>query len=305
MGCLSSFGMPNFPPAVLYNKEIRALVKSKDELLGKLYFQKIAKNGTEELLKIIEENKKLAPLLKPKIDQLMKKMNFSEPQVIATGNVCKNPCYEYNSRIVNMCPKCGGFVKDEPENGYTIETEYNRNSGRYEEYKAYNDVVCNKFTYNDKIDKCDYDIDELCKYFEKVDKTKKFIYKIYEEDKNGQETLKDYEVYQKYMIIDGERFNFPYGINLRCFLRLNDELYFTRDHMSNDDFDDHIGTYNTYFFHKDNADYIDLGQALGYYGYKFKHFVCIFTCLKCSFKYHIIRTSPFRFRDKSKDNVQK
>ena len=29
--------------------------------------------------------------------------------------------------------------------------------------------------------------------------------------------------------------------------------------------------------------------------------VYIFECLKCNYKYHILRTSPFKFRDKSLD----
>ena len=45
----------------------------------------------------------------------------------------------------------------------------------------------------------------------------------------------------------------------------------------------------------------ELGQSLGYYGYAWKHMVYIFECLKCNYKYHILRTSPFKFRDKSLD----
>ena len=278
MGCLSSFGMPNTQAIIRYNKESMAIARSKDELLMKLYEQKIYQNGTEELLKIIEENKKLYPLLKSKIEQLMEKMNSAKPEIIATGNVCKIPCYEYNTSIVHFCPKCGEKVSDDVENGIITKQEYNAAKGIYEDVEYYDDVVCDKFTFNNKIDKIDYDIDELCKYFEKVDKSKTFIYKLYETDKNGQKTLKDYEAYQKYMIIDGQRFDFPYGVNLRCFLELNDRHIFTREHLDNNGRYNHIGTYNTYFFHKDNASYIDLGQALGYYGYKFKHFVLIFKC---------------------------
>jgi regulator of sigma D len=73
MGCLSSFGMPNTQTIIRYNDESMAIARSKDELLMKLYEQKIYQNGTEELLKIIEENKKLYPLLKTKIEELIEK----------------------------------------------------------------------------------------------------------------------------------------------------------------------------------------------------------------------------------------
>ena len=52
----------------------------------------------------------------------------------------------------------------------------------------------------------------------------------------------------------------------------------------------------------------DLGQSLG--GYEFSselmlvscvHLVNIFTCNLWGYKYHIIKTTPFAFRDKSKD----
>lgn len=128
---------------------------------------------------------------------------------------------------------------------------------------------------------------------------------MYEEGQDGKSTLKEYEVNQKYMIVDGERFDFPYGINLRAFLQMNDTLFFTREHLDNEGRINKNGIYNVFFFHHDNAEYIDLGKPVGYYGYKFEFKILLFTCQKCGLKYHIIKTSPFRFRDKSKDNFQK
>ena len=58
-----------------------------------------------------------------------------------------------------------------------------------------------------------------------------------------------------------------------------------------------------HFGMKDNRqpDRAEIGQSLGYYGYAWKHMVLIYTCNLCGYKYHIIKTSPFAFRDKSKD----
>ena len=55
------------------------------------------------------------------------------------------------------------------------------------------------------------------------------------------------------------------------------------------------------FFHEQQMSRKELGQSLGYYGYTWLHYVLIFTCNLCGYKYHIIKISPFAFRDKSKD----
>ena len=98
-----------------------------------------------------------------------------------------------------------------------------------------------------------------------------------------------------YMLIDGERYDFPYGIGMREFFLLNEDEFFPRL-KSNIPYSHSIS-----FFHEQQIDRKELGQSLGYYGYAWIHYVFIFTCNLCGYKYHIIRTSPFAFRDKSKD----
>ena len=45
----------------------------------------------------------------------------------------------------------------------------------------------------------------------------------------------------------------------------------------------------------------DIGQSLGEYGYANIHKVFYLQCNECKHKYHVIKTLPFMFRDKSKD----
>ena len=226
--------------------------------------------------RLYNEYVKLAPLLKAKIDELIEKRNKSNPIVeIARGNCCRNPCYEYNPYLLTECPKCGGKVEESYENGYTIERRYDRYDGVYKDVNIYDDNVCDKFKFNDKISKEDYDLKEFFKYFKKTEKLE------------GKD-------FRDYMIIDGERFDAPTSISLEIFFKLNDEIWFPQDKIP-----DHNWT-NTSFFIEGNRD--ELGQALGFYGYKWKHYVYIYRCLLCGLKYHIMRTSPFRFRDKTKDN---
>ena len=33
------------------------------------------------------------------------------------------------------------------------------------------------------------------------------------------------------------------------------------------------------------------------------HYIYLYVCKKCGYTYHVLRTSPFRYRDKSKDNI--
>ena len=210
---------------------------------------------------------------------MCEKRDKAKPVVIARGNCCKNPCYAYKKELTESCPECGGKVKKEFENGYTVKNEYNSYDRCYKEVKYYDDNVCDKFKFNENVDKIDYDSQEFVKYFNKVDPNEKFLYDF----KNPR------EMERKYMIVDGERFDFPYGLDLEGFFRINDSYFFYKNRN------------DTSFYYEGNRK--ELGQSLGYYGYEWKHMVFIFTCNLCKLKYHILRTSPFAFRDKSKDNV--
>ena len=46
---------------------------------------------------------------------------------------------------------------------------------------------------------------------------------------------------------------------------------------------------------------VDVGQSLGEYGYANFQIVFYLQCNECKHKYHVIKTLPFMFRDKSKD----
>ena len=235
--------------------------------------------------KIIEENNKLAPFLKAKIDELCERREKSKPVVIARGNCCKNPCYAYKRELLESCPECGGKVSGDFENGYTVRNVYSRFDHCYEDVKYYDDNVCDKFIFNENIDKIDYDLQEFIKYFTKVDPNEKFLYDFNSKKKN----VSSIEVERKYMIVDGERFDLPFGIDLETFFRINDSYFFYNDRN------------DITFYYEGNRK--ELGQSLGYYGYQWKHMVFIYKCHLCDLEYHILRTSPFAFRDKSKDNV--
>jgi hypothetical protein len=225
--------------------------------------------------RIVHENLELGPLLKAKIDELIEKRNKSKPEEIARGNCCRNPCYEYNPSLITECPKCGGKVEESYENGYTTERRYDRWDGCYKNVNIYDDNVCDKFKFNDKISKEDYDLKEFFNYFKKKEKL-------------------EGEKFREYLIIDGERFDAPTSTSLEIFFKLNEETWFPQGKIPEQNWT------NTSFFIEGNRE--ELGQALGYYGYAWKHYVFIYRCLLCGLKYHIMRTSPFRFRDKTKDN---
>lgn len=155
MGCLSDFnilGQGGNSMYFKYKKEIDALNNSKDTILNSLYGKAIFKNRTDEIENIIKENKRLAPLLQAKIKELMGKMNKSKPEIIAKGDYCNNPCYEYNTDIVNHCPKCNGSIKDNIENEVIgTKMAYHYADRVYKEVNVYSEKVCTKFTFNDKI----------------------------------------------------------------------------------------------------------------------------------------------------------
>ena len=242
----------------------------------------------DELRKINEENLKFRPFLDPKIKELCEKRENSKPVVIARGNCCKNPCYAYMKKITESCPECQGKVEVGVENRIRLEDQWDNVSREIKKIKVYNDNVCDKFTFNENIDKIDYDLEEFFKYFTNVDPSEKFPYYI-NFNFRGQKTEYSKELERRYMIVDGKRFNAPYGISLADYFRINDSFFFFKTNQ------------DVSFFYEGNIK--ELGQSVGYYGLEFKHFVFIYTCNLCGLKYHILRTSPFAFRDKSKDNT--
>jgi hypothetical protein len=215
----------------------------------------------KQLKEIELEDKILSQKLKIKIEELKKKMNEAEPHIIAEGDYCSNPCYEYNKNIIEHCPKCGGraIANIENERKDPLIYGFNQNSN-------YLVGCCEKFTYKD-IDKIDFDLDSFFDYFTKYDEIKK----------------------RYYMIVDGERFDAPVYLTVKDFFMINDTFFFGGK------------TTDLCFFYENK--HPELGQSLGNYGYAFLHYIYLYDCKKCGHQYHILRTSPFKFRDKTKDNI--
>jgi len=227
-----------------------------------------AENKAKERQEQVE--KYLKPL-KRKIDELCEKRDNAQPFICANGgNVCNNPCYEYQTQLEKKCPKCGGLVNKEFENGKTIQRKYFQNEGIYKDVTVYDDNVCSEFNLVKGYLNIDIDSYNAVQYFTR----KKTI------DNNN---------FVEYMCIDGERFDAPPNTDFLIWFIKNNEYFFPQNSMDS----------NTIFFYENNR--AELGQALGYYGYAWKHFVNLYKCVKCGHKYHIIRTSPFKFRDKSLD----
>ena len=272
-------------------KELSIILSESNNTLALEVFNNINQKRYDESNKILEQNEQLYPLLLEKIKELCKKREEAKPEIIATGNFCKNPCYEYNQKIIKNCPKCGGKIERNYENGCQTVKEWSESEKKFVDVKDYDENVCNKFEFNDKIDKIDYDLDEFFKYFEKHDEKDQYKYTVYKKEEKGEE--KKEEVYAKntYMIIDGEKFYTPYGLNLSDFFRINEDLFFPMNDGE-----------GVSFYYEKNGERKELGQSLGYYGHAWKHLVYIYKCLECGHTYHILKTSPFRFRDKSKDN---
>ena len=89
-------------------------------------YKKIGGNNKElnmELLKTInEENKKVRDAMKTTLTALLNRAN--QKVIIGTGNSCNCPCYLYNLDLAQVCPKCGGRVEEDFENGYTISQKW-------------------------------------------------------------------------------------------------------------------------------------------------------------------------------------
>lgn len=223
--------------------------------------------------------KKYVEPLKKKIEQLARIREQREPFICANGgDVCNNPCYEYQSKLVHNCPKCGGKVKVEYENGKTVKQVYNEDKGVYEDRINYDNNVCTKFNWVEGYLAMDVDVS--------------YLLKVLTRRKNL-----DKDNWVEYMAIEGERFDAPPKQTIYHFLYEYDEYifprpynYFEEDRQNDDNY--------TCLFYKGVPH--ELGQSLGSYCLGI-HFVNIYTCLKCGHKYHIIRTSVFKYRDKSLD----
>ena len=241
----------------------------------------------EKMKKKKKLNMKYALPLKIKIIELCAKREKAKPFICANGgNNCNNPCYEYQEKLAYNCPKCGGLVEKDFENGKIIKNEYNIEKGVYEEIIYYDDNVCTEFNWVDDYDAIDMNTTCFLNYF-----TRKEI-----KDKNN---------WVEYLCIDGQRFDAPPNTSFKNFLMENDDFFFPKTKLPVFYIFNNLSIYkresnnNTCFFYDKIKD--ELGQSLGFYGYKMKHFVSIFTCIRCKYKYHILRTSPFKFRDKSLD----
>ena len=276
---------------------------SDDKVIAKVGTKSSEKNF-DILMHIAEENDIVAPLMKKKIDEYCLKRNTSDPVIIGTGK-CGNPCYEYNLDLLFKCPKCGGKVNKEVENKYELEEVYNDRTGRYEKQKNYKEKgICIRFNFNENIDKIDVNLDEFIKYFEKVDNEKIVHWSAEIYGQNGLAPVeKDMPIH--YMMLDGERYEFPYGIHMKEFFNMNQELFFP---MQNDMllFSQAYGGKHTIpsrgeicLMFYDNQP--EMGQSCGSYGFSWFHTVYIYECDECNYRYHVIKTSPFNHRDKSKD----
>ena len=231
--------------------------------------------------------------MKEKITQLMSKQNENIVE-IGTGNSCNNPCYTYNTKYMKECPKCQGKVNSHMENYQYQKRTYDHFNDRYiEATDITEDNICTGFRFNNKIGKEDVDLDALFQYFDKVDNEKKVHYSLRVVNEKQKEIItEEYDLPYHYMMIDGERFDFPYGFGMKEFFYINEKELFPKDHNY---------AYNICFFYEGNIAHKDLGQSIGFYGYAFIHKVYVFVCNACKYKFHIVKTSPFFFRDKSKD----
>ena len=108
-----------------------------------------------------------------------------------------------------------------------------------------------------------------------------------------------------YMMLDGERYEFPYGIHMKEFFYMNQDLFFPTPN----DLTLFCQAYSGKHTIPDKGDTClmffdgrpEMGQSCGFYGYSWFHKVYIFECDECNYRYHVIKTSPFNHRDKSRD----
>ena len=202
--------------------------------------------------------------LSTKLAELIAKRDAQTPREVAKGNYCSNPCYEFNLNLIEECPKCKGAVVMEYENEFTEKEDYTRDGKRIIK-KIYNKNCCSNFDFNDVVSIEDRSFGHLCAYFDLVE--------------NG----------NHYMMLDGERIdlgsnnvmNFLFANNSKLLPEKNGvELLLSFTQLGNPT----ILLYN---------------QG----GFERMPLNCLYRCNNCGHKYHIMQTSPFMYRDKSKDVV--
>ena len=209
------------------------------------------------------------PKLTAKLNELIARRDSQTPRVIAKGNYCSNPCYEFNLNLVNECPKCKGKVIMEYENEYTIKKDYNR-EGREIEKKIYNKNACDKFEFDQSlISPEDYKFGVLCAYFEL-------------DEKEGETT-------KHYMMLDGERIDLGTNGVMNVLYKYQKQLLPEKNGVE----------LLLSFAQLGKPTILLYNQG----GFERMPLVCLYTCAKCGHKYHIMQTSPFMYRDKSKDVV--
>jgi phage FluMu protein Com len=193
MTCFSDLGLCNEEPKLRAENSVR----QREETIEKAQVK-------EE-----ENNEKYLVPLKRKIDELCEKRDKAEPFICANGgNACNNPCYEYQTQLETKCPKCGGAVNKEFENGKTIERKYIKKNERYEDVTVYDDNVCSKFNWVKTYLKIDMNSYAAMKYFTRQKKI---------DDKKTAE----------YFCIDGEKFDAPPGQSFLIFFMKNNSFFFS------------------------------------------------------------------------------
>lgn len=240
-------------------------------------------------IKIFEENDRLVPIFKKKLDELRSKQSST---VLMIGKAdCGKPCYAYNRTLFNTCPECGREAKEIMENGTYKKQVLDRETGQYKWEEYYNeDNICLYFTFNEKIDQCDVDVSKMIEFYDKEDPEKKVHWSCTGDDNTDIE--KDMPIH--YMMIDGERFEFPYGLHMGEFFILNDWNLFPVPERG-------WKAQGACFSLFDENMHVKIGKSVGYYGINNLRMVIYYECVSCKLQYHIIRTSPLMNRDKSKD----
>ena len=311
MGCFGDFGLSYGEGSKLtfsLNNLGCCFRHGTDESHIKLYNNRV--HNVDLIKKINEENEKVKVIMKEKINSLKKEVTLKNPKVIiGTGKSCNSDCYLYNPALMKTCPKCEGKVEEEYENDYKLENVWNKDKQAYNEIKRYNEKkICTGFRWNNNISQEDVSLKGIFDYFDKKDPEKKTHWSIVVEDPTTKKkTTEEYDVENHYMMINGERFDFPLGLTMKEFFKFNNLYFFPKHHQQliKEGLSfyylpiDIEYKYNFAFWYEGIEE--EIGQSFGYYGTERIHMVFIYICNSCGYKYHIIKTSPFAFRDKSKD----
>ena len=243
----------------------------------------------ELYVKILEENQRLVPLLKAKLDELRTK-EYSKIIMIGKAD-CGKPCYAFNPILFTHCPECNQEAKEEYENGKYQKQVLDSKTNQYVWREFLNEEnICLHFNFNKNVDPCDVDFNKLCEFFDKEDKEKTVHWSYI--NRSNAPVEKDLHIH--YMMVDGERFDFPYGLQMREFLYLNDGNLFPVTGSG------WKGRGNCFSIFEETTK-IKIGTSIGFYGIKMLRHVTIFKCTSCKLQYHIIRTCPLMHRDKTKD----